>query len=130
MRSCLIAVLLLLIAAAQPATEPVVRIGLTQNSSAVTVKSDSAFTVEQRVTRSATFTSVLALDPGAAGPLKKADLHYRVSVELDGETVLVLPSGAHARVEPGGAPLEIDTRAYRAAIEVFGNTRRTLTVVN
>src|SRR6185369_41703 len=28
------------------------------------------------------------------------------------------------------SPLEIDTRAYRGAIEVSGNTRRTLTVVN
>src|SRR5262249_42989015 len=29
-----------------------------------------------------------------------------------------------------GAPIEIDTRAYRGAIEVFANTRRTLTVLN
>jgi stage II sporulation protein D len=34
------------------------------------------------------------------------------------------------RIEPPAAPLEIDTRAYRGAIEIFGNTRRTLTVVN
>jgi peptidoglycan hydrolase-like amidase len=130
MRQCLIAGLLVLAAAGQPATEPTVRVGLTQNASSVTLKSESAFTVDTRVTRSATFTNVLALDPAAAGSLKKSDLQYRVVVELDGDTMLVLPPGAHARVEAGGAPLEIDTRAYRGAIDVFGNTRRTLTVVN
>ena len=130
MRSCLIAAALLLAAIGQPATEPIVRIGLTQNASTVTVRSDSAFTVERRTTRSAIFTTVLALDPAAAGALKKSDLQYRLSVELDGDTVLVLAAGARVRIEPGTAPLEIDARAYRGALEIFGNTRRTLTVVN
>jgi stage II sporulation protein D len=116
--------------ASQPAAEPIVRIGLTQNAASVTIRSESAFSIEQRVTRSATFTNVLALDPAAAGPLKKADLQYRLTVELDGDTVLVLPAGARARIEPPGTPLEMDNRAYRGAIEVFGNSRRTLTVVN
>ena len=34
------------------------------------------------------------------------------------------------RIEPSGAPLEIESRAYRGALEVFGNARHTLTVVN
>ena len=130
MRARLISIVFLLAGAGQPGPEPVVRIGLTQNAAAVTIRSESAFSVEQRVTRSATFTNVLALDPAAAGPLKKADLRYRVTVELDGDTVLVLPPGARARIEPPGTPLEIENRAYRGAIEVFGNSRRTLTVVN
>jgi peptidoglycan hydrolase-like amidase len=130
MRQCLIALLFLLAGAGQPATEPIVRIGLTQNASVVTIKSAVAFTVDQRATRSATFTSVLALDAAATGTLKKSDLRYRVSVELDDEAILLLAPGAHVRIEPAGAPLQIDTRAYRGAIEVFGNSRHTLTVVN
>src|SRR5215471_1230965 len=130
MRQCLFAVLLGLIAAGQTATEPIVRIGLTQNAATLTIRSESAFSVEQRATRSATFTTVLALDPAAQRPLKKADLQYRVSVDFDGESILVLAPGAHVRVEPAGAPLEVDNRAYRGALEVFGNTRRTLTLVN
>ena len=96
MRSCLIAAALVLAAIAQPATEPIVRIGLTQNASTVTIRSESAFTIEQRTTRSATFSSVLALDPAATGPLRKSDLQYRLTVELDGDTVsythLTLPT--------------------------------------
>jgi stage II sporulation protein D len=114
----------------QPPAEPIVRIGLTQNAASVTIRSESAFSVEQRVTRSATFTNVLSLDPAASGPLKKADLQYRLTVELDGDIVIVLPPAAHARIEPPGTPLEMDNRAYRGAIEVFGNSRRTLTAVN
>ena len=130
MRQGLIAVLLLLAAGGQQAPEPIVRIGLTQNATTVTVRSDVAFTVERHTTRAATFTNVLALDPAATGSLKKSDLQYRVTVELDGDNVVVLAPGARVRIEPGGAPLEIDNRAYRGSIEVFGNTRRTLTVVN
>src|SRR5207344_1166778 len=44
--------------------------------------------------------------------------------------VLAVPFDSHLRIEPAGAPLEIETRAYRGALEVFGNTRRTLTLVN
>jgi peptidoglycan hydrolase-like amidase len=124
--------LLFLLAAAvpQPGTEPMVRIGLTQNAPAITVKSAAAFTVAEHVTKSAAFASVLAMDPKATGPLAKADLQYRLTVELDGGTILVVPSGAHLRIEAPPAPLEIDGRAYRGAIEVFTNIRHTLTVVN
>lgn len=130
MRQTLLAALLLLAVAPQPAAEPTVRIGLTQNAASVTVRSASAFTVEQRTTRSATFSTTLAVDPAATGALKKSDLQYRVTVELDGDVVLIIPSGTRVRIEPTGVPLEIDARAYRGALEVFGNSRRTLTVVN
>lgn len=130
MRQILLAALLLLTGAQAPVTEPTVRIGLNQNAATVTIRSASAFTVEQRTTRSAAFSSVLALDPAATGPLKKAELQYRTTVELDGDVVLVMAPGAHVRIEPAGAPLEIADRAYRGSLEVFGNTRHTLTVVN
>ncbi len=130
MRHGLIAVLLLLAATGQPSTEPTVRIGLTQNATSVTLKSESAFRVEQHLTRSATFTNILAVDAAASGVQKKSELQRRLSVELDGDTLLVLPAAAHVRVEPAAAPLEIDTRTYRGTIEIFANTRHTLTVVN
>ena len=51
-------------------------------------------------------------------------------VELDGGVVLALPPGTKLRVASSGAPLAIENRTYRGAIEVFGNSRNTLTVVN
>jgi stage II sporulation protein D len=131
MRSTLAAALLLVTASTQPAIEPTVRIGLTQTATAVTVRSAAAFTVGEHATRSATFTNVLALDavPGG-GALKKADLQYHLTAELDGETVLVLAPGAHVRIEPGSAPLEVEDRAYRGTLELFANKRKTVTVVN
>jgi len=116
MRQVVIALLLLLTAATQPPTEPTVRIGLNQNASTVTVRSAMPFTVEQRTTRVATFTTALALDPAVSGTLKKSDLQYRVTAELDGETLVVFAPGARVRIEPAGAPLEIETRGYRGAI--------------
>src|SRR6185503_6584139 len=118
MRQLVVAAILLFIRAAQPQTEPVVRIGLDRNASTVTIRSAAPFTVEQRSTRTATFTTALAVDPAAAaaGPLKKADLQYRVTIELDDQSILVLPPGGRARVEPGGALLEVDTRAYHGAL--------------
>jgi stage II sporulation protein D len=131
MRQIAVGTLALLLAGAQPApSEPTVRIGLTQNAATVTIRSASPFTVERRSTRSATFTSVLALDPNASGPLAKADLQSRVTAELDDGSIVIVPAGGRARIDPPASPLEIDTRAYRGAIEVFGNSRRTLTVVN
>ncbi len=41
-----------------------------------------------------------------------------------------MPAGAHARIEPPASPLDIDGRTYRGTLDVFGNTRHTLTVVN
>jgi stage II sporulation protein D len=131
MRQLLIVALLLLVPAGQAQPEPTVRIGLNQNAATVTVKSAVPFRVQQRSTRSATFAPALALDPAAAsGALKKSDLQYRMTVELDGDVLLAVPLATHLRIEPGGAPLEIETRAYRGSLDIFGNARRTLTVVN
>ena len=131
MRHIAAGALALVLAAAQPTpNEPTVRIGLTQNAATVTIRSASPFTVERRATRSATFTSVLALDPTVSGPLARADLQYRVTAELDDGAIVIVPAGGRVRIDPPASPLEIDTRAYRGAIEVFGNPRRTLTVVN
>jgi stage II sporulation protein D len=131
MRQLLIAALLLLMRSAQPSPEPTVRIGLNQNASTVTLRSTAAFRVEQHSTRSATFAPVLALDAGAAtATLKKSDLRYRMTVELDGGVLLAVPLETHVRIEPSGAPFEIENRAYRGTLEVFGNARHTLTIVN
>jgi stage II sporulation protein D len=131
MRHVVLAALLVLVAAVQPQTEPVVRIGLNQNASTVTIRSSVPFSLEQHTTRAATFTTALAIDPAGAGAaLNKADLQYRTVAELDDGTVLVFASGTHVRIEPAGALLDIDTRAYRGALEVTGNVRHTLTVVN
>lgn len=130
MRQVLFAVLLLLTGALQPTSEPIVRIGLTQNATTVTIRSASDFTVERRTTRSAMFASTLAIDPAATGELKRAELQYRMTVTLDGDVVVVLAAGTRVRIEPPASPLEIETRAYRGAVEVFTNPRRTLTVVN
>lgn len=130
MRHLVLAGLLILASVPQPVAEPIVRIGLNQNAATVTVRSASAFSVEGRSTRSATFASVLALDPGASGAVRKSELEYRITAELDGNVTLVLPAGARVRIDPPAAPLQIDTRAYRGALEVFGNSRNTLTVVN
>ena len=131
MRSLLLGFLLVLVASAQqPSVEPTVRIGLTQNAASVTVRSADTFTVEGRVTRSATVASVLTVDPSTSGAVAASDVQYRVTVTLDSGVIVVMPAGARLRIEPPAAPLEIDTRAYRGALEIFGNTRRTLTVVN
>ncbi|MEP7310822.1 MAG: SpoIID/LytB domain-containing protein [Acidobacteriota bacterium] len=122
---------LLFMTGAQAQNEPIVRIGLNQNATSVTIRSASAFGLRQYQTRSATLTAVLSLGSGtAASALKKSDLQYRMVVELDGGVVLALPPGTHVRVVSSGAPLSIENRTYRGAIEVFGNSRNTLTVVN
>ena len=72
------------------------------------------FTVERRTTRSATFASVLALDPAAAGAVKKRDLQYRMTVELDGGAAR-RASGRRARADraAGGAARNRDPRVSR-----------------
>ena len=132
MRSLLLSLSLLLVAGAQqqPSVEPTVRIGLAQNVPSVAVRSTEVFTVEGRTTRSATIASVLAVDPSRSGAVAASDLQYRVTVTLDDGAMLAMPAGAHVRIEPAAALLEIDTRAYRGALEIFGNSRHTLTIVN
>jgi len=131
MRQILLSVLLLLVPTAQqPPVEPLVRIGLTQNAATVTVRSAETFGVAGRMTRSATFAAVLAVDPNASGAVAAADLQYRITVKFDDDATVVMPAGTRVRIEPPAAPLGIDARAYRGALEIFGNTRHTLTVVN
>jgi len=111
--------------------EPTVRIGLNPNASTVNIRSSAAFTVQQNRTRMAKFSTVLALDAASTNRvLSRADLDYRMLVELDAGKVLVLPSKTKVRIEPTGTPIEIENRTYRGAIEVFGNSRNSFTVVN
>jgi stage II sporulation protein D len=123
--------LLLLIAGAQAPNEPVVRIGLSQDASTVTLRSDNAFTVQQVRTRTARFTMMLTVDADASTrALSRADLRYRTLVELDGGRLFVLPTNTRVRIEPAGALIGFDNRRYRGNITVFGNSRNTFTVVN
>src|SRR4051812_11716009 len=100
----LLAALLLLMAGAQAPRELVVRIGLNQDASTVTLRSDNPFTVQQTRTRTAKFTMILSLDADAANrALSHADLRYRTLVELDGGKVLALPTTTKVRIDPAGA---------------------------
>src|SRR5688500_6172112 len=108
MRPLLIVLLLAFLDARQPPAEPIVRIGLTQNAATVTVQSAEPFTVAERTTRSAAFSSVVAVDPKATGAVAAADLQYRVTVRLDDGSTLVLPTAARVRIEPTASPLQID----------------------
>jgi peptidoglycan hydrolase-like amidase len=96
----------------------------------VTLRSANPFSVQQHKTRSATFTMAVALGSTPTGALTKSDLQRRMIAELDGDVVLVMSPGAKARIEPSGAPIALESRTYRGAVEVFGNARNTLTVVN
>src|SRR5690606_29801494 len=80
--------------------------------------------------RSAHFSVALALDPNATGALRKEDLQYRILVELDGGRLISRPMSSKIRIAPGTAFLDIENRGYRGALEIFGNSRNTLTVVN
>ena len=113
-------------------SEPVVRIGLDQNAATVTVRSTRAFTIQQQQTRSATFSAVLSVTPAQAnGTLRRQDLQYRMVIELDEGRVLAPPLATKIRIEGAAeARLQIDDRSYRGAIEVFGNSRNTFTIVN
>src|SRR5712671_5993777 len=113
-------------------TAPTVRIGLNQNAVTVSIRSSEAFTIQQNRTRTAKFTMILAVDPAIPNrALKRNDLQYRALVEIDGGGILVIPTTTKVRVEPSGtAPVEVENRSYRGAIEVFGNSRNTFTVVN
>jgi stage II sporulation protein D len=113
-------------------SEPAIRIGLTQNAGSINVRSTEAFTVQQLSTRSAKFTTALTLDDSVLSRVfGRDDLRYRLMVELDGGRFVALPLNTHVRVQPSGnARLQVDDRSYRGSIEVFGNARNTLTLVN
>src|SRR5688500_680117 len=116
MSSVLLGVLLLLVLAPQPSVEPMVRIGLTQNATSITIRSAETFRVEGRTTRSATVASVLAVAPDRRGVIAASDLQYRLTVTVDGGAIIVRPANARVRIAPPAAPLQIDTRAYRGAL--------------
>jgi stage II sporulation protein D len=117
-------------AQSQQATEPVVRIGLDQNAQTVSLRSSTAFRVQQNLTRTARFSAVLAVDPGLpTQAFTRTDLQYRIAVELDCGRVLILPMSTKVRIESAN-PVEFDNRTYRGYLEIFGNTRNTFTVVN
>ncbi len=111
-------------------TVPTVRIGLTQSAPTVSIRASNGFNIEQNRTRTAKFTLVLTVDPAVSGPLTQANLQYRMLVELDGGKIIILPKGAKAQIDAGNTPIEFDNRTYRGKLEVFGNSRNTLTVVN
>jgi stage II sporulation protein D len=113
-------------------TAPTVRIGLTQNAATVSLRSTDAFTIQQNLTRTAKFSMILAVDQAASDRvLTRNDLQYRALVEIDGGKILVIPKSEKVRVEPrSSAPIAVDNRTYRGAIEVFGNSRNSFTVVN
>src|SRR5690606_15212621 len=71
-----------------------------------------------------------AIDANKFGPVAASDLQSRVTITFDDGGMIVMPVGGRARIEPVPALLQVDTRAYRGALEIFPNSRRTLTVVN
>jgi len=129
-RSLVLAVLLISLVSVQ--SDPVIRIGLSQSAGTITIRSTEAFSIQQQTTRSAKFTTVLAIDDSALSRvLGRDDLRYRMVVELDGGRFIALPLNTHVRVSPPAtARLQVDDRTYRGFLEVFGNARNTFTIVN
>src|SRR5436190_12452922 len=112
-------------------TEPMVRIGLNQNATSVTLRSSGSFKVQQQNTRSAKFTAVLSIDPSALNRVvKKEDLRYRMVVELDNGSLAILPLSDKVRIESSSGAIEFEGKSYRGIFEVFGNSRNTFTVVD
>src|SRR5438552_17717300 len=85
-------------------TAPTVRIGLTQNAAAVSLRAANTFTIQQNRTRTAKFTMALAVDPAATGTLTQANLQYRTLVELDGGKIIIVPKGARIQIHAGIIP--------------------------
>jgi stage II sporulation protein D len=111
---------------------PRVRIGLTQNAPTVSLRSSEEFTIQESRTRTAKLSAILSVDSSISSrPLTRSDLKYRTLVEIDGGKILVIPNTEKIRIEPAGNGfIEVDNRTYRGAIEVFGNSRNSFTVVN
>jgi len=129
-RGLLLATLLISLVSVQ--TDPTIRIGLSQNAGTITIRSTEAFNIQQQSTRSAKFTTVLAIDDSALSRvLGRDDLRYRMVVELDGGRFIALPLNTHVRISPPAtARLQVDDRTYRGFLEVFGNARNTFTIVD
>jgi SpoIID/LytB domain protein len=129
-RLLLAAALLLLPTLQQP--EPTVRIGLGQNAAAVNIRSSEEFRVQGQTTKTAKFSPILSLANVSNGSvISKDQLQYRMAIELDGDRLVVVPMTTHIRIQPpGNARLQFNDRSYRGILEVFGNSRNTLTLVN
>ena len=115
--------------------EPTVRIGLDQNAATLTVRSTDEFMVQEQSTRSAKFTTILAVNPNAASSvMRREDISYRMAIEIDGGRLIVLPMTTRIRIRPANSPrparIQVDDRTYRGSVEVFGNSRNTFTIVN
>jgi stage II sporulation protein D len=128
----LVSALLLLPALQQP--EPTVRIGLGQNAATVTIRSTDEFRVQGQATKSARFFPVLSVGDAADGAvINREQLRYRMGVELDNNRYVVVALNTHLRIQPAARPstrLQYNDRTYRGVLEVFGNARNTLTIVN
>jgi stage II sporulation protein D len=128
----LVSALLLLPALQQP--EPTVRIGLGQNAATVTIRSTDEFRVQGQATKSARFFPVLSVGDAADGAvINREQLRYRMGVELDNNRYVVVALNTHIRIQPAARPatrLQYNDRTYRGVLEVFGNARNTLTIVN
>ena len=129
-RKVLVAALLLLPVLQQ--SEPTVRIGLGRDAATVTVRSSEEFRVQGQATKTARFSPILTVGNAPEGTVIARDqFRYRLSIELDGGRYLLLPLTNRVRIQPSGsARLQINDRSYRGSLEVFGNARNTLTVVN
>src|SRR5262245_31403968 len=129
-RKFLVAVILLLPGLQQ--SEPTVRIGLGQNAATVLVRSSEDFRIQGQTAKTARFSPILSLGDAADGTVVSRDqVRYRMTVELDGNRYLVVPITTRIRIQPTGtARLQVNERTYRGTVEVFGNTRNTLTIVN
>jgi len=96
----LVAATLLLLPALQQA-EPTVRIGLGQNSATVSVRSSEEFRIQGQATRTARFSSILALGEASEGTvLNREQLRYRMAIELDGSRYVVVPMTNRIRIQP------------------------------
>ena len=109
--------------------EPIVRIGIQQNISDFTLRSAEPFMLEGVRTRSAKFSIVITLD-AAEGTYSRSDLHSRMAIEINPETIMIRALDSEVRATPSRAPLEVEGRKYRGDIEVSGNSRGSMTVVN
>src|SRR5579871_5822020 len=79
----------------------IIRIGLTQNASAVSLRSAGEFNIQQNRTRTARFSMVLTVDPSLSNRvITKNDLKYRALVEIDGGKILIMPNSTKIRIEP------------------------------
>src|SRR5262245_15693568 len=88
---------------ARSQTVPIVRVGLTQNATTVSLRSSEDFIIQQTRTRTAKFSMILSVDSSISnGALTRNDLQYRALVEIDGGKILVIPKTETIRIEPKG----------------------------